>query len=143
MQPLTSADTRGLSAQAPVARVMLLSQDHDGLAATRLGRYGCSVDTEGELFGALSCMIDDPMGYDLFVMECDGFGGIAAAERAIATLIAAGARMRVILISREFDAPAYPMGLRTAVSLPAHVSEAGFRTGFTHVLRDRVRLQLM
>ena len=143
MQPLTSADTQRVSSHTPVARVMLLTRDREGVSAARLGCYGCSVETEGELFAALSGMIDDPLGYDLFVMECDGFGGVPAAERAIATLIAAGARMRVMLISGEFDAPAYPLGLRSAVSLPEHVSESGFRMGFDHVLRDRVRLQLM
>lgn len=143
MQPLSNADSLSLPSQTPGARVMLLSHNRDGLSAARLGSYGCSVETESELYTALSGLIDDPMGYDLFVMECDAFGGIDAAERAIVFLIAAEARMRVILISREFDAPTYPMGRRTAVSLPAHVTEAGFRTGFDHVLRDRVRLQLM
>lgn len=143
MQRLMSADARKIPSHATVARVMLLSADRDGLSAARLARYGCSVEREGEMFAALSGMIDDPLGYDLFVMECDAFGGVPAAERAIATLIAAGARMRIILISAEFDVAAYPLGLRSAVSLPDHVSEMGFRTGFDHVLRDRVRLQLM
>lgn len=143
VQSLTSGEPRKIATRAPVARVMLLTPDRDGVSAARLGRYGCSVETEGELFAALSGMIDDPMGYDLFVMDCDAFGGIPAAERAIATLIAAGARMRVILISAEFDAPAYPLGLRSVVSLPAHVSETGFVMGIDHVMRDRVRLQLM
>jgi len=138
LQRLTSTDARKLPAQTPEARVMLLSQDPQGQNALRLGSYGCSVETETEIYSALSGMIDDPMGYDLFVMECDGFGGIAAAERAIATLIVAEARIRVILLSREFDAPAYPSGRRSAVSLPDPVSDANFRFGYEHVLRDRI-----
>ena len=91
----------------------------------------------------MEAVLDDPLGYDLFVMDCDAFGGIAAAERAIATLIAAEARMRVMLVSREFDVPAYPLGRRTAVCLPDPVPEPGFRRGFDHVLRDRVPVTLM
>jgi hypothetical protein len=51
--------------------------------------------------------------------------------------------MRIMLVSSEFDTPAYPMGLRSAVSLPSPVSEASFRIGFEHVLRDRVSMRLM
>jgi hypothetical protein len=124
-------------------RVMLLTTRPDGECAQRLASYGSLVDVEGELFAALSGMIDDPMGYDLFVMDCDAFGGIEGAERAISTLVAADARMRVMLISDEFDVPAYPLGRRTAVCLPGWISEAGFRRGFDHVLRDRAAMTMM
>ncbi|MDM7933093.1 hypothetical protein [Tabrizicola sp.] len=122
---------------------MLLTDRPEGPSAQRLAMYGCLVDVEDEVYAALASILDDPMGYDLFVMDCDAFGGIDAAERAIATLIAADARMRVILISQEFDIPAYPMGIRTAVCLPDPVSEAGFRRGFDHVLRDRSAITMM
>ncbi|MBA3908278.1 MAG: hypothetical protein C0524_00035 [Rhodobacter sp.] len=122
---------------------MLLTDQPDGLTSRRLATYGSLVDVEDEVYTALSAILDDPMGYDLFVMDCDAFGGIAAAERAIATLIAAEAKMRVMLVSQEFEIPAYPMGLRTAVCLPDHVSETGFRRGFEHVLRDRSAMTLM
>jgi hypothetical protein len=124
-------------------RTMLLADRAKGQTAQRLANLGSLVDTEREFYAAMSAMLDDPMGYDLFVMECDAFGGIAAAERAIATLIAADAKMRVILISAEFDAPVYPMGRRTAVCLPDTVTEASFRIGFDHVLRDRGVMRLI
>ncbi len=82
------------------------------------------------------------MGYDIFVMDCDGYGGIAGAERAISSLIAGDARVRVILVSREFDVPVYPLGRRTAVCLPEDVSDASFRIGFDHVLRDRAAIKI-
>jgi hypothetical protein len=124
-------------------RVMLLTDRPEGQTALRLATYGSLVEIEDEFFAALSRILDDPMGYDLFVMDCDAFGGIDAAERAVAALIAADARMRVILVSREFDIPAYPLGRRSAVCLPDAVSEAGFRQGFDHVLRDRAALTMM
>jgi hypothetical protein len=121
-------------------RVMLLTDQGHGLTARRLTQYGSVVDVAEDLEDAVSTILDDPMGYDLFVMECDGFGGIAGAEQAIAALIAGDAKMRVMLVSREFDVPAYPLGRRTAVCLPEDVSEASFRIGFDHVLRDRAAL---
>lgn len=116
---------------------MLLTDQTDGRTAQRLADYGSVLDLSEDLDEAIAGILEDPFGYDLFVMECDGFGGIAGAEQAISTLIAGAAKMRVMLISREFDVPAYPLGRRTAVCLPEDVSDASFRIGFDHVLRDR------
>jgi hypothetical protein len=116
---------------------MLLSDQTDGRTAQRLADYGSVLDLSEDLDEAIAGILEDPFGYDLFVMECDGFGGIAGAEQAISTLIAGAAKMRVMLVSREFDVPAYPLGRRTAVCLPEDVSDASFRIGFDHVLRDR------
>jgi hypothetical protein len=118
-------------------RVMLLTDHAEGRTAQRLAAYGSVVDASDDLEEAVATILDDPFGYDLFVMECDGFGGIAGAEQAISSLIAGDAKMRVMLVSHEFDVPAYPLGRRTAVCLPQDVSEASFRIGFDHVLRDR------
>ncbi len=143
MQISVRLDRQPLSRQSMGARVMLLTDRPRGLTACRLASYDCLVETEDEFFAALSSLLDDPMGYDLFVMDCDAFGGVQAAERAIATLIAADAKMRVMLLSSEFDIPAYPLGRRSAVCLPDAVSEAGFRQGFDHVLRDRSAMSMM
>jgi hypothetical protein len=116
---------------------MLLTDQTDGRTAQRLADYGSVLDLSEDLDEAIAGILEDPFGYDLFVMECDGFGGIAGAEQAISTLIAGAAKMRVMLVSREFDVPAYPLGRRTAVCLPEDVSDASFRIGFDHVLRDR------
>lgn len=143
MRTLARTENRRILPHSFGVRVMLLAGQAEGVTAQRLATFGSLVDTETELYAALSAILDDPMGYDLFVMECDAFGGTIAAERAISTLIAAEAKMRVILISREFDVPAYPMGRRTAVCLPDPVTDASFRIGFDHVLRDRVALRLV
>lgn len=123
-------------------RVMLLSGDSTGSTARRLSDYGCLVDLSDDLEQAVGAILEDRFGYDLFVMDCDAFGGTAGAEQAIAALIAGEAKMRVMLVSREFDVPAYPLGRRTAVCLPEDVSEASFRIGFDHVLRDRAALTM-
>lgn len=123
-------------------RVMLLTGHSSGSTARRLADYGCLVETNDDLEQAVATILEDPFGYDLFVMECDGFGGTSGAEQAIAAMIAGDARMRVMLVSRDFDVPAYPLGRRTAVCLPEDVSDASFRIGFDHVLRDRAALTM-
>jgi hypothetical protein len=145
MRVQTYVDAGRVAAMVPVsgARVLLLTDRPDGESARRLSGYGSLVETEGQLARALTAVLDDPLGFDLFVMDCDAFGGIAAGERAIATLIANDARMRVMLVSQEFDEPAYPLGRRTAVCLPARTSEESFRRGFVHVLRDRAAVTFM
>ena len=143
MQTFARTDRHSLAQHSLAVRVVLLTDRPKGPSAQRLAMYGSVVDVEEDVDAALALIMDDPMGYDLFVMDCDAFGGIEAAERALSTLIAGDARIRVMLVSQEFDIPAYPMGLRTAVCLPDPVSEAGFRRGFDHVLRDRSKMTMM
>lgn len=143
MQTFIRTDTVNAAAHTCGARVMLLTDRPDGESAQRLTGYGSLVEIEDQPGAALAAVLDDPLGFDLFVMDCDAFGGIEAAERAIATLIANHAKMRVMLVSREFDAPAYPLGRRTAVCLPDPASDESFRVGFVHVLRDRQPMTLM
>lgn len=143
VQTFARTDRHSLAQHSLAVRVVLLTDRPKGPSAQRLAMYGSVVDVEEDVDAALALIMDDPMGYDLFVMDCDAFGGIEAAERALSTLIAGDARIRVMLVSQEFDIPAYPMGLRTAVCLPDPVSEAGFRRGFDHVLRDRSKMTMM
>jgi hypothetical protein len=143
LQTFIGTDSTAAGAQPSGVRVLLLTDRPDGATARRLAGFGSLVEVEDSFDGALYTLIDDPLGYDLLVMDCDGFGGVDAGERAIAFLIAAGARMRVMLISREFDVPAYPLGRRTAVCLPAAAADAAFRRGFDHVLRDMTAATVM
>jgi hypothetical protein len=131
-----------LASHALGVRVMLLTDRAEGNTGRRLASYGSLVDTADALEEAVSAVLEDPFGYDLFVMDCDSFGGVEGAERAISALISGGARMRIMLVSRDFDVPAYPLGRRTAVCLPEDVGEESFRIGFDHVLRDRAGLAL-
>lgn len=137
MQTFMQTDRQKLAPHTLGVRVMVLTDHGDGLTCQRLATYGSLVDATDDLEDAVSAILEDRVGYDLFVMDCDAFGGIAGAEKAISALIAGDAKMRVMLVSREFDVPAYPLGRRTAVCLPEDVSDASFRIGFDHVLRDR------
>jgi hypothetical protein len=129
--------------QSMGVRVLLLSDVQGGRTAHRLACCGSHVDVAETLDLALARLRHDPMGYDLFVMDCDSYGGISGGETAVSSLIAAEAKMRVILVSRDFDEPALPFGRRTAVCLPTGVGDDDFRRGFDHVLRDRVPTAIM
>lgn len=142
MQTYIQTDRPQVQPHTLGVRVMLLTDQSEGRTWQRLADYGSVVDHADDLEEAVAAILDDPFGYDLFVMECDAFGGIAGAERAISTLIAGAAKMRVMLVSREFEVPTYPLGRRTAVCLPDDVSDASFRIGFAHVLRDRAALTM-
>jgi hypothetical protein len=138
MQTAIGSGNRAFSVQSMGVRVLLLSDVHGGRTAHRLACCGSHVDVEETLELALTRLRQDSMGYDLFVMDCDGYGGLSGGELAVSSLIAAQAKMRVMLVSRDFDEPALPFGRRTAVCLPTAVGDEDFRRGFDHVLRDRM-----
>lgn len=142
MQTFIQTNRQNIAPHTLGVRVMLLTDQSDSPTARRLIGYGSQVDVADALGDAVAGILNDRFGYDLFVMECDGFGGIAGAEQAISALIAGDAKMRVMLVSRDFDVPVYPLGRRTAVCLPDDVSDASFRIGFDHVLRDRVAITM-
>jgi hypothetical protein len=143
LQTLLNTGPNAAAAHRPGVRVMLVTDQPEGATASRLIGYGSFLDIEDAVEVGVAAILEDPMGYDLFVLDCDAFGGIDAAEVAIAALIEGDARMRVLLVSREFDEPAYPLGRRSAVCLPVITDEDEFRRGFDHVLRDRASVTLM
>jgi hypothetical protein len=142
VQTFIRTDRQKVSPHTLGVRVLLLTDHAEGRTWQRLADFGSMVDTAFDLEGAVAEVLSDQFGYDLFVMDCDGFGGIAGAEQAISALIAGDAKMRVMLVSRDFDVPVYPLGRRTAVCLPEDVSDASFRIGFDHVLRDRTAVTM-
>ena len=78
-------------------RVLMLTDGSDEGAKARLVGLGGSVETQTELYTALAAMIDDPLGYGLFVMDTDVFGGLDAGLHAFKMLRAADVRIPVIL----------------------------------------------
>ena len=91
MQTFIQTGRQRVSLHTLGVRVMLLTDDPDSRTGKRLADYGSVVDVVVELEDAVAAILDDPFGYDLFVMECDGFGGISGAEQAVSSLIAGDA----------------------------------------------------
>lgn len=119
-------------------RVLMLSDGESDLAQERLTGLGSHVDTETELYTALAAMIDDPLGYALFVMDVDAFGGIDAGMRAFSMLRAAEVRIPVILIGRDCGRQVFPEERSAPIVLQAPMSMVSLRAGFEHALHDRV-----
>lgn len=121
--------------------VMLLaapgSESADRIA-NRIAGFGGQVDRADERYSAVSALIEDPAGYGLFVMECDGLGGIEGGHEVIRLLRAAGLRLPVILISRDCAAQVFPDDPLDAVQLRAPLSAVSLRVGFEHALRERM-----
>ena len=119
-------------------RVLMLADGVDRGAKERLVGLGGKVDTETELYTALAAMMDDPLGYGLFVMDTDAFGGIEAGLRAFQMLRAADVRIPVILVGRDCGRQVFPEERSAPILLQAPVSMVSMRVGFEHALHDRI-----
>lgn len=140
MRPLRLAETETSALVVLRPRVLLLATDE--AEAARLSRLlaglGGRVDPEEELYSALSSVIDDPRDWDLFVIACDGLGGIEAGRRAHRMLGAVAERMPTILVSDECSAQTFPESRDEPILLRARMSAAALRLGMEHALRGRM-----
>lgn len=122
-------------------RVMMVTQQGEGgVIAARLAGLGSLLEVTDEVFAGLEAVIDDPLGYGLFVLDCDCVGGIAAGRRAVAMLTGGRRRVPVILISRECTVQSFPEDRDSPTLLRAPVSAVALRVGFEHALRERLAL---
>lgn len=129
-----NAQTVGLG-----VRVLLLAQEaaQGGLTA-RIAALGGRVEAEHELYAGLSMLLDDPGGYGLFVMACDGYGGISGGYRAFSRLSAVTQRIPVILISSDCRQQTFPADRGAPVLLRSPLSAVSLRIGLEYALRDRL-----
>lgn len=119
---------------------LVVSGQDDGNLQGRLAGLGCSVERLDELYRALECIVDGPVGYDLLVIDCDGLGGLAAGQRAHNLLRTTGRCPPVILISRECQGQTFPNNRFEAVVLRAPFSALSLRVGFEHAMQERLML---
>lgn len=125
-------------------RVLLLTrQPLDGPIVRRLAGLGGRVAVEEELFTAISTVIDDPVEFGLFVIDCDSLGGLEVGRKAFAMMGETVRRVPVILISAECRQQRFPDGRDAATELRAPVSGVSLRVGFEHALRDRLAARMV
>lgn len=118
--------------------VLLLSdQPEGGVPGRRLLGLGSRLVVEAEVDCAVQAAVDRPSGFGLFVIDCDGIGGLEAGRRAFFALGAAALQVPVILLSSEARAQAFPDDRSAPIVLRAPVSAVSLRVGFEHALRDR------
>ena len=140
MRALRIVETENSGLVGIGARVLLLAPDEG--EADRLSRliagFGGLVDQEVELYAALSAVIDDPRDWDVFVVACDGLGGVDVGRRAHRMLGDVVDRMPTILISEECDKQIFPETRGEPILLRARMSAAAMRLGMEHALRGRM-----
>ncbi|PZR00360.1 MAG: hypothetical protein DI533_07225 [Cereibacter sphaeroides] len=120
------------------ARVLLLASDTDVGLQRQIAGMGGRIDREDEMYAGLSALMDDPAGWDLFVMACDGFGGLEAGLRAHGMLGAVAQRVRTILISAECGRQTFPEEMAQPILLRGPVSTVSLRVGMEHALRGKL-----
>jgi hypothetical protein len=122
-------------------RVLLLSATahiNDSKVGARLAGLGGLVELVNEPFTALNALIEAATGYGLFVIECDMFGGLAAAQNLVSMLHRGGVLMPVVLVSSECSVQVFPEERHLPVILRAPMSAVSLRVAFEHAMRDRL-----
>ncbi len=140
MQLIHAFPAPGLLAGAGVRALLLSGEGENGPLAHRLTALGARVELQGELYAALSDLLDDPQGAGLFVVDCDTTHaeGIAGVRRAIHVLAETGRHIPVILISGQIVRQSFPEDRHAPVELRAPLSAVSLKVGYEHALRDRI-----
>jgi hypothetical protein len=141
MQVIRTLETENAALVGWGVRVLLLSAEGaEGVTSRRLASLGGRIEMADEMFAALSALIDDPVDYALFVVDCDGanVGGLDAARRALQMLGEVALRVPVILVSKECGEQRFPDQTGAPTVLRAPLSSVSLRVGFEHALRDRL-----
>lgn len=124
-------------------RVLLLQQGGPGNLPSRLASLGVGVVVEAEPATAVAALAADPPGFGLLVVDCDSLAAPAGhgpvEDRALPRLLAAsGAKVPVILISRDHLQQCFPQARDQPVRLRAPLSAVSLRVGFEHAMRGRL-----
>lgn len=119
-------------------RVLLLAPETDAALVRQIAGFGGTIDHEVEMYSALSALIDDPAGWDMFIMSCDAFGGLEVGQRAYAMLCSVAERLPVILLSAECGRQSFPEDRQMPILLRRPVSAVSLRVGMEHAVRGRL-----
>lgn len=139
MQAYHSFDFGGAVRIGHAFRVLCVTATAGAPMADRLAALGGRIETESELYTALSSVIDDPGGCDMLVLDCDSLGGEDVAQVVTRTLRAVDSRLPVVLISAGFPTHIFPDSRAEPICLRAPVSNLSLRIGCEHALRDLTR----
>lgn len=122
-------------------RVLLVTQEgENSVLAKRLSKLGGQVEVVDELYTALSDVLDDPVGYGLFVIDCDSenVGGLEGGKRAVQIMGEMVSKIPVILVSKDCGEQSFPDDRLAPTLLRAPLSSVSLRVGFEHALRERL-----
>ena len=138
MQGVRSFSERDAAQVGWPFRAMLVSAASGEGSQRRLAGLGIRVETVGDLYTALSVVMEDPSHADLLVVDCDGIGGLAEVRRIVKLMGEVTLRVPVILISAECVVQNFALERREPTVLRAPLSAVSLRVAFEHVLRGRL-----
>lgn len=110
----------------------------DDQVVERLTRAGVFVDPVGDVFTAMSALIDDPADYALLVVRAAPGEQVEDLERNLRKLGDLRRRIPVIIISEDCREQVFPTDRAEAIRLRAPLSAVSLRVALEHGLRDRV-----
>ena len=126
---------------APVGwfvRALLVSAAFDTVIGRRLAELGTQVECVGDIYTALSAVIEDPSHADMLVVDCDGIGGLTEARRIVKLMGEVMLRVPVILISADCLLQTFALERHEPTVLRSPLSATSLRVAFEHVLRGRL-----
>lgn len=121
-----------------VRTLLISAEGQAGNVARRLAGLGSILEYQEELYAGLDLVMDDPFGYGLIVIDCDGLGGLSVGVRAQSLLKVTERCIPVILISQECTEQIFPTSRHDPVKLRVPLSAVSLRVGFEHALRERL-----
>ena len=139
MQVVRSFGQENASSVGWSVRAMLVASDAGGdVSEKRLAGIGAQVHRAGDIYTALSAVIDDPGYYDMLVVECDALGGVAEARRIVKLMGETMVRVPVILITSDCQTQSFALARHEPTVLRAPLSAVSMRVAFEHVMRHRL-----
>ncbi len=140
MRALRLVDTESSALVGLGVRVLLLASEQSEAASLSglIAGFGGRVEHDTEMYTALSAVIDDPRDWDLFVVACDGLGGLEVGRRAHRMLGAVAERVPTILVSDSCEQQTFPEERTEPILLRSRMSAAAMRLGMEHALRGKM-----
>lgn len=124
-----------------VRTLLISAAGSEGVVARRLAGLGSILECQEELYAGLDHVMDDPYGYGLIVIDCDGIGGLSVGTRALSLLKVTQRCIPVILISQDCTEQSFPSNRHEPVKLRMPLSAVSLRVGFEHALRERLMVR--
>ena len=109
-----------------------------GHTARRLAGLGGNVEVQGELYDALSSLLDDPRSAQMLVIDCESYGGLSAGRRAFSILAEEVPTCPVVLIASEVREQTFPQSRDAPIILRAPVSAVALRIAFETAFRGKL-----
>lgn len=122
----------------PIRTMLVAGPDGGAVTEKRLAGIGAQVQRAGDIYTAMSDVVDDPGYYDMMIVECDGLGGVAEARRIVKLMGDTMVSVPVILITSDCQTQVFALERHEPTVLRAPLSPVSMRVAFEHVLRDRL-----